>query len=650
MKMKMKITNCIDSIRNFVTLLPRNWKKAIAISVDISLIVISMWFSFYLRLGEFISLSSSICVAVGLSIILVVALYLGFGVYNEIFRYSDLSNLTRLFYSTSIYGVVFSSIYTLMGVQEIPRTIGIIQPLILMFLVSISRVITTYYLSGRNYAGGGRKEKSNVLIYGAGQSGRQLMGALSNNFEMKVIGFLDDDCALHGQFLLGKKIYDPRQLVKIVTNSSVSHILLAMPKLERNRRNQILNNIRLANVAVRSIPSVSDQLKNSGEVSNINDLDVDDLLGRESVLPDENLLSKHIENRRVMVTGAGGSIGSELCRQIVQLKPLMLVLVDVSEYNLYAISQELECEQYKNIVILPILANVQNRERIFNIVEKWKPNIIYHAAAYKHVPIVEHNPVEGIKNNVFGTLNIVQAAIFSEVQNFVLISTDKAVRPTNVMGASKRLAEMCLQALSPLHLKTNLSMVRFGNVLDSSGSVVPKFKQQIRNGGPITVTHPEITRYFMTIPEASQLVIQAGALAAGGDVFVLDMGKPIKILELAERMVELSGYKLKRTKIDNGEIEIVITGLRPGEKLYEELLIGKNPIITQHPRIMKANDEYVPWDLLENTLHKLEEAIQENNINLMRAILLALKLEYSPSIDNVDWMTSDNPASNHFYH
>eukprot|EP00887_Chlorella_sp_A99_P004417 scaffold39.g4417.t1 len=418
-----------------------------------------------------------------------------------------------------------------------------------------------------------------------------------------------------------------------------------MPSLNRKRRNEILNQIRSAHVAVRTLPSVTDLAQGKVSISDLRELDVDDLLDRGPVMPNHILLAMNVRSKIVMVTGAGGSIGSELCRQVLSIGPAKMLLIEQSEFALYAIHQELEEKlSGREIVLVPLLASVQDDERIREIMSTWHPDTVYHAAAYKHVPLVEHNPAEGIKNNVLGTLRTAQAAAENGVSDFVLISTDKAVRPTNIMGASKRLAEMVLQALAATNPNTKFSMVRFGNVLGSSGSVVPKFRQQIRDGGPITLTHAEITRYFMTIPEASQLVIQAGAMAKGGDVFVLDMGQPVKIMDLARRMIELSGLTVKDGQNLEGDIEIEITGLRPGEKLYEELLIGANPKCTSHSRIMKAHEDFIPWSDLQGELNALKLALNANDVGAIRLMMKKLVSGYTPSDEIVDWVYLEQEA------
>jgi FlaA1/EpsC-like NDP-sugar epimerase len=450
---------------------------------------------------------------------------------------------------------------------------------------------------------------------------------------------LDDDDRLSGHVLNGQPIYSPEDLDNLVATLNVNVVLLAMPNLSRKRRNTILARIRLARVAVRTLPSMADMVHGKVSFSDLRDLDIDDLLGRETVMPNHILLAKSTRNKVVIVTGAGGSIGSELCRQILVLSPSKLLMIDQSEFALYAIHQELLSSfPDKELSLIPLLGSVKDNDRMQEIMTTWHPDTLYHAAAYKHVPMVEHNVAEGVKNNVFGTLCTAKAALHHGVSDFVLVSTDKAVRPTNIMGASKRLSEIVLQSLADTDTKTNFSIVRFGNVLDSSGSVVPKFRQQIRGGGPITLTHLDITRYFMTIAEASQLVIQAGAMAKGGDVFVLDMGQPVKIYDLAQKMIELSGLALRDDQNPDGDIEIEVIGLRPGEKLYEELLIGENPKLTSHSRVMKAHEEFLPWTQLEDDLRTLEMLLNVNDVGAIRTMMKTLVPGYMPIANIVDWI------------
>lgn len=631
--------------------LPRAAKRLVALLLDAGLCVLAVWLAYFLRLGEFVSLShgtpwaQGAALAAAVSIALALPVFIVSGLYRAIFRYSGWPALLAVARAVAVYAVLYGAIFMVGGIAGVPRTVGIIQPILLLLLVGVSRLMVRLWLGDEYRSLLRRASRPRVLIYGAGTTGRQLAQAMIHSTEMQVVGFLDDDARLHGQVLNGQPIYRPDDLPELVQTLAIADVLLAMPRLSRHRRNEILAQIRLAQVAVRTLPSLVDLAQGKISVSDLRELDIDDLLGRESVTPDPVLLAQHIAGKTVLVTGAGGSIGSELCRQILAVGPARLLLIEQSEFALYAIHQELETRLAGTAtVLLPLLASVQDAERMHEILSTWQPATVYHAAAYKHVPLVEHNPAAGIKNNVLGTLRTAQAAVENGVSDFVLISTDKAVRPTNVMGASKRLAEMALQALAANTTGTRFSMVRFGNVLGSSGSVVPKFRQQIREGGPVTLTHPEVTRYFMTIPEAAQLVIQAGAMAKGGDVFVLDMGQPVKIIDLARRMVELSGLTVKDEQHPDGDIAIEISGLRPGEKLYEELLIGDNPKPTQHPRIMKAHEEFIPWAEFEPKLAALELALNVNDVGAVRLMLQQLVAGYSPSDDIVDWVYLEQEA------
>lgn len=626
--------------------LPRSAKRVVALSVDTSLCVLTVWLAYYLRLGEFVPLSGNALLAALASIVLSLPIFIVSGLYRAIFRYSGWPALLTVARAVGIYGTLYASIFTAIGIPDVPRTVGIIQPILLLLFVGASRALARVWLGDHYLSILKRASRRKVLVYGAGRAGRELAAALANSNEMRVAGFLDDDDRLHGHVLNGLYIYNPEDLPGLVDMLAVSDVLLAMPSLNRKRRNEIITRIRSAHVSVRTLPSVIDLAQGKVTISDLRELDVDDLLGRDPVSPNHILLAKNIAGKTVLVTGAGGSIGSELCRQIFAIGPEKLLLVEQSEFALYAIHQDLETRlaDGRAVGLVPLLASVQDHERMHEIIATWGPDTVYHAAAYKHVPLVEHNPAEGIKNNVLGTLSAARAAAESGVSDFVLVSTDKAVRPTNIMGASKRLAEMVLQALAETSQATKFTMVRFGNVLGSSGSVVPKFRQQIRDGGPVTLTHPEITRYFMTIPEASQLVIQAAAMAKGGDVFVLDMGQPVKIIDLARRMIELSGLTVKDDANPDGDIEIAITGLRPGEKLFEELLIGDNPIPTSHPRIMKAHEDFVPWPELIQKLRALEVALSVNDVSVVRLMLQQLVPGYSPSGEIVDWVHLEQEA------
>ena len=613
--------------------LPRLIKRVIVLLVDTSLCVLSVYLAFYLRIGEwvpiFLESSWRPIWVVAASIIVGIPIFISFGLYREIFRYSGWFALSTLAKAMLTYGLIFFAVFTLIGVPDVPRTIGIIQPLILLMLVGCTRALASYWLSNSYRKQLKLASIPKVLIYGAGEAGRQLAAALSHSYEMQVAGFMDDDSSLHGSRLVGHRIYNPASLVDIVSALGISGILLAIPSASRFRRNQIIQLALQAKVSIQTLPSMSDLASGKVSTQDLRSLDIDDLLGRESVVPNTDLLSKNSYQKTVMITGAGGSIGSELCRQIIGQQPKVLILLDQSEFALYKIHQDLinrldKSESIDQIKIIPLLGSVTDANRISLIVREYRPHTIYHAAAYKHVPLVESNAIEGVRNNALGTYVIAKIASDLEVPNFVLISTDKAVRPTNLMGASKRLAEMILQALAQNSSKTKFSMVRFGNVLDSSGSVVPIFRQQIKDGGPVTVTDFRVTRYFMTIPEAAQLVIQAVSLADGGEVFLLDMGESIKIIDLARKMIELSGLDIKDEKNPDGDIEITEIGLRPGEKLYEELLLVGEPAVTRHPRIFKAHEEFLAWVVLDKKLLALQQIIETNDQQALVGLLQEL--------------------------
>lgn len=633
----MTLSQKLIKTKKFLLSLPRNVKICIALSADICFCTFSVFFSYYLRLGTFTDFYDVALTSLLVSILLVLPTFTIFGLYQEIFRYNGWRGFSIIARAMALYGFLYSFVFTVIGISGVPRTIGLIQPILLFLFICLSRVIVRVYLGQENENFLKKDSPSKILIYGAGPVGQQLAQAVSINSEMQMCGFLDDDQTLHEQRLNGHLVFNPTYLEKIIESKSIDCIIFAMPNIKRKQKIIILNRIQKAQVLVRVLPSVTEIADGKVSISDLEELDLDDLLGREKVEPDLNLMAMNIAGKIIMVTGAGGSIGSELCRQIVDQNPKKLLMVEQSEFSLYEIHQELENKK-KETVLVPLLASAQDADRMNKIISTWNPHTIYHAAAYKHVPLVEHNLSEGVKNNVVGTLAVAQAAIAHRVKNFVLISTDKAVRPTNIMGASKRLAEMVLQALAAENNTVIFSMVRFGNVLGSSGSVVPKFRQQIKDGGPVTITHPEITRFFMTIPEASQLVIQAGAMARGGEVFVLDMGKPIKILDLAERMIELSGVSVKNEQNPDGDIEINFTKLRPGEKLYEELLIGKNSEPTSHPRIMKAHESFLKWDKLEEQIKTLIEALNANDALRVYHILEKLVTDYHPNSNLVDWV------------
>jgi len=641
--------------------LPRLTKQLFVMALDICLCILSVWLSFYLRLGELLAFGSELTIPAmttgAVSMVLALPIFVVSGLYRAIFRYSGMPAMMAMARSILIYGILFSGLFTFIGMKGVPRTIGLIQPIVFFLLVGTSRAAARIWLGDLYQLEIKRSSLPQVLIYGAGSAGRQLASGMSNSLEMHVVGFLDDDDRLHGHILNGLQIFSPADLEEVVNQKSITDVLLAMPSASRDRRIQILAFLSKLKISVRTLPGLNDIASGKVTLSDVRELDVDDLLGRDLVKPNVLLLSLNTCNKTVLVTGAGGSIGAELCKQLIKNRPRRLLLVDISEFALYQIHQKItsamqqgEASPDEVIEVVPLLASVFDEVRMHEIMNTWRPHIIYHAAAYKHVPLVEHNPAEGVRNNVWGTKVCAEAAIQNGVKDFVLISTDKAVRPSNIMGATKRLAEMVLQALNDTkpsadsrtlnthNRETCFSIVRFGNVLGSSGSVVPLFREQIKNGGPITLTHQDITRYFMTINEAAQLVIQAGAMGSGGDVFVLDMGEPVKIYSLAKRIVELSGRTIRNEENPHGDIEIMVTGLRPGEKLYEELLIGGNPKTTLHPRILKAHEKYIPWEQLHSQLQSLNLAVSVNDVPLIKSFLEQLVNGYQTNHKIVDWV------------
>ena len=623
----------IEDFTKSVLNLPRYAKQLIVLISDVSLCVIAVWLAFYLRLDKFVALEGNIAWAVVIALFISVPIFALLGLYRTIFRYSGKSVFLSVALAILIYALLYISIITIYGINEVPRSIGFLQPLVLFFLISGSRLLARYILGDLNQ---GKKINSTLpraLIYGAGSAGRQLVSALESSNQMFAVGFLDDDELLHGQILYGKKIYKSENLDILIKTKQVTHVLLALPSISRNKRMSIIKKLGKYKIVVRTLPSVTELVEGKVTTSDIRELEIEDILERVPIDPNIQLLRKNIDSKVVMVTGAGGSIGSELSRQILKLNPLELILVEISEYSLYRINSELEEIKSKisnKTKIVSLLASVQDKKRIEIILKTYKPHTLYHTAAYKHVPVVEENVCEGIKNNIFGTLVTAKAAIEAKVLNFVLVSSDKAVRPTNIMGATKRVSEICLQALfyNDHDIKTKIGIVRFGNVLDSSGSVIPKFKKQIKDGGPVTLTHPDVTRYFMTIPEAAQLIIQAGAMAEKADIFALDMGEPIKIKDLIEKIVTLSGLSINDENNPDGDIEIKVIGLRHGEKLYEELFYGNNPKSTLHPKIKKAQDSFIMWNELEKSLEKLKEFTKQSNIDEIMVILAKLVKEY----------------------
>ena len=623
----------LTDISKTIISLPRYTKRIIAIISDIGFCILCTWLAFYLRLEQFIKIDDATTLAVQISVLLAIPIFWLMGLYKTIFRFIDSSIIFIVFASTFVYSLLYFAIIGIYGIQGIPRSIGIIQPILLFLSISVSR-LTIKFLFLKNIKKS--KNKINILIYGAGTAGRQLLASLENNLKMKVVGFLDDDPQFHKQTVLGQTVYDPINIDRLVFTKNIDLVLLALPSISRKKRNRIINSLSKYKFVVKTLPSVQDIVEGKVSVTDIKDLTIEDLLNREQVKPNLELLSKNINSKVVMVTGAGGSIGSEISRQIIKLHPKKIILIELNEFALYKISEDLR-NLNQSVKVVPLLINIQNQFKIEEVFKTFNIDTVYHAAAYKHVPLVEENICESVKNNVFGSLVLAKAVIKYNVSNFVLISSDKAVRPTNIMGATKRLAEICVQSIHDnQNLKSKFAVVRFGNVLESSGSVIPKFKKQIQEGGPITLTHPEVTRYFMTITEAAQLVIQAGAMTDNCEVFVLDMGESVKIIDLIDKMVKLSGLSVKDSKDLDGDIEIKIIGLRPGEKLYEELLIGDNPQKTNHEKIQKAQDSFIPFNKLKLDLDNLLNLIEENKSEQVKKILCNLVPSYHSNSKIVD--------------
>ena len=611
-------------MRDFILQLPRPVKQLTVVGIDVLLSLIAIWVAFSLRLDTLHSPSGTQWLVYLVVPFLPLPIFVRFGLYRAVFRYSGYSALAATGYAVFWYAVLLTVALLLLRIPGVPRTLGVLQPLIFLLLVSISRALARFWLA--NTFSKGAESPSRLLIYGAGAAGVETAAALSMSRQYKLVGYVDDDASKVGSTLNGARVYSAARLPELIAEHGVTDILLAMPSASRERRFQILEMAKLLPVHIQTLPRLSDLATGRVTVQDIRELDVEDLLGRAPVPPRLDLLANELHGQIVLVTGAGGSIGSELTRQILAQRPRQLLLLDHNEFGLYTVHQELLALARAACWVpdvIPLLGSVTATASMHALCARYRPAIVYHAAAYKHVPLVEQNPGQGIDNNVMGTLSMALAARDAGVRRFVLVSTDKAVRPTNVMGATKRMAELILQAfaLDAPAGGTCFSMVRFGNVLGSSGSVVPLFRRQIAQGGPITVTHPEVTRYFMTIPEAAQLVLQAGAMGEGGDVFVLDMGEPVKIMDLARRMVTLSGLSVRDADRPDGDIPIAITGLRPGEKLYEELLIGDNPEPTSHPRILRAREALLPWQELEEELDHLREATAAQDVPAMRAVL-----------------------------
>lgn len=650
-------------MKNWLLNLPRSQKRLIQLVMDLAIIWSSLLLSFVVRIGWDKTIANLDLYKWLFFITPVIALpiFIRLGLYRAVLRYINTEFFVTIFRAVSLSALIFTLFLFWFNtfIPGIPRSLVFNYWWISLLLIALSRIVVRAYFLGEIFSVLGlspsRRKLPRVIIYGAGSAGTQLFTALKMGGMFYPVAFIDDDEHLQGGYVDGKKIFPSSQLEYVIKKTHATELLLAIPSASRSARQAILNQLTTLPVSVRTIPGFMDLAKGNIKVQDLQEVDIADLLGRDAVAPHLDLFDYCLKEQNVLVTGAGGSIGSELCRQIARSSAKHLILFEHSEYNLYRITTELKMEMEKAglpIKLTPILGSVQNPKRLYDVMAKFNVDTVYHAAAYKHVPIVENNVTQGVANNVFGTFYTAEAAIKAKVKNFVLISTDKAVRPTNVMGATKRLAEMVLQALSqeeslrftssptPINNHTRFTMVRFGNVLGSSGSVIPLFRKQIQEGTSITVTHPDITRYFMTIPEAAELVIQAGSMGIGGDVFVLDMGDPVKIVDLATKMVRLSGLTIRNEQNPSGDIAINFTGLRPGEKLYEELLIGDNVIGTEHPMILSANEDMLPWEQMSQLLSKLQEAIQKDDFQAIRSILLEHVAGYKPQCQIIDFLYS----------
>lgn len=615
--------------------LPRSYKRIISLAIDVFLLTFSFWLAFWLRIDALMPITSiNHWYLVSLNTVVTLIAFIKLGLYRAVLRYLS----AKVFITVAIGMALSAALLVMLAFFTniyLPRTIPGIYFAFGVLLITGSRLLLRMLLNrGMNFG-------TRVIIYGAGASGRQLLPALSQAAEYYPIAFVDENEKLQNTIIHGVTVYSPKKLKWLIEKYDVQKILLAMPSASRERKREVIAMLEGLPCEVLSIPGMVELVEGKATIDTIKKVSISDLLGRDPVAPLPQLISRNIKAKAVLVTGAGGSIGSELCRQIINNSPSILVLYEISEFSLYAIERELSAlikSLNLNITLVPVLGSVQDQPHLERVMKKFDINTVYHAAAYKHVPLVEYNVVEGVMNNIFGTLHCARAAINSSVSKFVLISTDKAVRPTNTMGATKRMAEQVLQSLSQEQQTTCFCMVRFGNVLGSSGSVVPLFEKQIAAGGPVTLTHPDIIRYFMTIPEAAQLVIQAGALGKGGDVFVLDMGEPVKILDLAHRMVSLSGLKVIDPETGVGDIAIKITGLRPGEKLYEELLIGDCVEKTQHPRILTANETMLEHEVLQKFLVEIKDACMNFEHQKIRELLIDARTGFKPADDVCDYL------------
>ena len=626
-------------------------KQLVMLFADSVALVLILLASFSIRLGYWYYPESDLVWVIFGAPVVASIIFVRFGLYRAVIRYIGFKALWAIVQAVSLYALVWGAIGFMVATDGIPRSVILINWVLSLLAIGGVRIFARALLSENtnfkflmfNFELNGKSQgdKKRVLVYGAGDAGVQLVSALSHSSEYNPVGFVDDLKELQGNQITGLNVYSIDAIEGVISKLRVDEVLIAMPSASRTKRLDIINILESYPVLVRMLPGVAELAEGKVSIGDLREVSIKDLLGRDTVVPNKELLSKNITNKVVVVTGAGGSIGSELCRQIVFLKPKALILYEMSELALYTIEKELSNIGMHSMDLYPILGSVNNKTRLTNVFKRFGVDTVYHAAAYKHVPMVEFNNTEGVDNNIFGTLNCAQAAIDTGVKTFVLISTDKAVRPTNTMGATKRSAELVLQALSAKQSDTKFTMVRFGNVLGSSGSVIPLFKQQIKVGGPVTVTDVNMVRYFMTIPEAVELVIQAGAMGLGGDVFVLDMGKPVRIDDLAKKMIRLSGLEVKDESNPDGDIEIKYTGLRPGEKLYEELLIGDNVSHTDNPLIMRAREELLTWDELEPILNNLQTAIQDCDQHKLRELLIELVPGFKPQCEISDILYSE---------
>ena len=631
--MSGELTSGMERLARRLVDMPRSRKRALMLVADALFVPAALWCALALKLGAW---PSGIGASPWLYLAAVLAsfpFFIRLGLYRAVVRFIGPRVIAAVLAGVTASVLVLATINLLLAPRGVPYTALAIYWALALVYVGGSRILVRNLMNAR-VAGTDR-----VVIYGAGAAGAQAAAALRMGGRFDPVAFLDDDPSLQGSMIAGVEVYAPSELQRLIRDESVTGLLLAMPSQTRRRRQEILKSVEPSPVKVMTVPDIGDLLSGSARIEDVREVDAADLLGRDPVPPHENLFDACIRDKVVMVTGAGGSIGSELCRQIAHLKPRRLVLFEMSEFALYKVDRELREiveREHLDLDLTALLGNAHHKYRVREIIQAYGVHTVYHAAAYKHVPIVEQNVIEGIHNNVISTWHTAEAALECGVETFVLISTDKAVNPTNVMGATKRLAEIVLQGLQQRGSRTKFCMVRFGNVLESSGSVVPLFRQQIERGGPVTVTHPDVIRYFMTIPEASQLVLQAGAMAEGGDVFVLDMGRPIRIADLARRMINLAGLTVRDEQSPDGDIEIRYTGLRPAEKLYEELLIGSNVLGTEHPMIMRALEHSLPWDKVQELLHDLLIVMGQFDVAAACGLLQSAVSEYRPAGDIVD--------------